>query len=60
MEKIKNFINGELIEPNSKEYFDNFSPAITLEAILANGKFFAFETNGTVLLALGFTSITKI
>ena len=26
MEKIKNFINGELLEPNSKEYFDNFSP----------------------------------
>ena len=27
-------------------------------AILARGKFFAFETNGTVLLALGLTSIT--
>ena len=26
MEKIKNFINGELLEPNSKKYFDNFSP----------------------------------
>ncbi len=26
MEKIKNFINGELVEPKSKQYFDNFSP----------------------------------
>ena len=40
--------------------FDNFSPAITLEAILARGRPFAFETKGTVLLALGFTSITYI
>ena len=39
---------------------DNFSPAITLDAILAKGRFFALDTNGTVLLALGLTSITKI
>ena len=39
---------------------DNFSPAITLEATFARGKFLAFETKGTVLLALGLTSITKI
>ena len=38
--------------------FDNFSPAIILDAILANGIPLAFDTNGTVLLALGFTSIT--
>ena len=40
--------------------FDKFSPAITLDAILAKGRFFALDTNGTVLLALGLTSITKI
>jgi len=38
--------------------FDNFSPTIILEAILAKGIPLAFETKGTVLLALGFTSIT--
>ena len=37
---------------------DNFSPDITRDAILASGKPLALETNGTVLLALGFTSIT--
>ena len=37
---------------------DNFSPAITLDAILANGIPLAFDTKGTVLLALGLTSIT--
>ena len=25
---IKNYINGELIEPVSEKYFDNFDPAI--------------------------------
>ena len=38
--------------------FNNFSPAITLDAIFANGKPFALDTKGTVLLARGFTSIT--
>ncbi len=28
MEKIKNYINGQLIEPVSKDYFDNYNPAI--------------------------------
>ena len=37
---------------------DNFSPAITLDAILARGRPFAFDTKGTVRLALGLTSIT--
>ena len=37
---------------------DNFSPAITRDAILASGRPFALDTKGTVLLALGFTSIT--
>lgn len=27
MQKIKNYINGELIEPVGKEYFDNINPA---------------------------------
>ena len=27
MEKIQNFINGELLPPNSGEYIDNFCPA---------------------------------
>ncbi len=27
MLKIQNFINGELIQPNSGDYFDNSSPA---------------------------------
>ena len=45
---------NELIKLN----LDNFSPAITRDAILARGKPFALDTNGTVLLALGFTSIT--
>ena len=27
MEKVQNFINGELLPPNSGEYFDNFCPA---------------------------------
>ena len=40
-------------------YFDKFSPAIILDAIFAKEIPFAFDTNGTVLLALGFTSITK-
>ena len=37
---------------------DNFSPAITLEAIFATESPVAFDTNGTVLLALGLTSRT--
>jgi hypothetical protein len=37
---------------------DNFSPAITRDAILARGNPFALDTKGTVLLALGLTSIT--
>ena len=41
-------------------YLESFSPAIILDAILAKGTPFAFDTNGTVLLALGFTSITYI
>ena len=41
-------------------YLESFSPAIILDAILASGTPFALDTNGTVLLALGFTSITKI
>ena len=36
----------------------NRSPVITLAAILAMGILLAFATNGTVLLALGFTSKT--
>ena len=28
MEKIKNYINGELVEPISKEYIDNYNPSI--------------------------------
>lgn len=28
MFKIKNYINGELIEPTSKQYIDNYNPAI--------------------------------
>ena len=43
-----------------KVNLDNFSPVITLDAILAKGRPFAFDTKGTVLLARGFTSITKI
>jgi aminomuconate-semialdehyde/2-hydroxymuconate-6-semialdehyde dehydrogenase len=27
MEKIKNYINGELVEPNSGKYIDNYKPA---------------------------------
>jgi aminomuconate-semialdehyde/2-hydroxymuconate-6-semialdehyde dehydrogenase len=27
MQKIKNYINGELIEPNGKQYIDNYNPA---------------------------------
>ncbi len=27
MQKIKNYINGELIEPTSKQYIDNYNPA---------------------------------
>ncbi len=27
MERILNYINGELVEPNSKTYLDNFEPA---------------------------------
>src|SRR5207237_5635022 len=27
MNKIKNYINGELIDPVSKEFFDNINPA---------------------------------
>ena len=42
----------------SNAKFDNFSPAIILEAIFATGRPVAFETKGTVLLALGFTSNT--
>ena len=37
----------------------SFSPAITLAANLAKGTPIVFETNGTVLDALGLTSITK-
>jgi len=37
---------------------DNLSPDIILEAIFARGIPLAFETKGTVLLALGLTSIT--
>ena len=40
--------------------FESFSPVIILDAILANGSPFALDTKGTVLLALGFTSITYI
>ena len=39
---------------------DSFSPAITLEAMLATGIPIALDTKGTVLLALGFTSKTYI
>ncbi|MGB0888556.1 MAG: aldehyde dehydrogenase family protein, partial [Vicingaceae bacterium] len=28
MEKIKNYINGELVEPISKTYIDNYNPSI--------------------------------
>ena len=28
MQKIKNYINGELIEPVAKQYIDNYNPAI--------------------------------
>ena len=38
--------------------FDSFFPVIITEAILAKGMPVAFETKGTVLLALGLTSIT--
>ena len=41
-------------------YLLNFSPDIILDAIFASGIPFAFETKGTVLLALGLTSMTKI
>lgn len=27
MEKIKNYINGELVEPSSVKYIDNYNPA---------------------------------
>lgn len=27
MRKIRNYINGELIEPVSKKYFDNYNPS---------------------------------
>ena len=27
MEKIKNYINGELVEPSSGKYIDNYNPA---------------------------------
>ena len=27
MEKIKNYINGELIEPSSGKYIDNYNPS---------------------------------
>ena len=42
-------------KPNSSKDF----PAIILEAIFAKGTPTAFEINGTVLLARGFTSIIK-
>jgi hypothetical protein len=41
-------------------YLESFSPVIILEAIFARGNPFALDTKGTVLLALGFTSITYI
>ena len=28
MEKIKNYINGEMVEPISKSYIDNYNPSI--------------------------------
>ena len=57
-----NAITGsvEVVDNTFKLNFDNFSPAITLDAILAKAIFFALDTIGTVLLALGLTSITKI
>ena len=46
------------IELLSQLNFASFFPVITIDAILANGIPVALETKGTVLLALGLTSIT--
>ena len=54
---IKDSVKELIVSQIKQLNLDNFLPVITLEAIFAKGIPLAFETNGTVLLALGFTSI---
>ena len=57
MEKILNYINGELVEPKMEKYLDNFNP-FYWQTILSNSRFWKKKIsimveNAKIALILG-------